>query len=160
MSYRGPTTDYTEEKAALVIKALRAGRRPGSAALLVNVARATLYAWRDERADFATAWEEATAYAADKMEEVVYDLGLGGDLAAAAYWLKHRKPERFDRSTWVKLSIMEASLKAAQANGNKRVTFEIGPDGMPVPVAAEEDDDLVREYIPDNGRGDGSPPGG
>jgi hypothetical protein len=96
MAWGGSETAYCEENAELVIKALRSGRRPGPTAQLVGVGRRTLYNWKAENADFAAAWDDAVATAADRMEEVVYDLGIAGDLAAAAYWLKHRKPERFD----------------------------------------------------------------
>jgi hypothetical protein len=109
-------------EAAAVIEALRSGRRPGSAAQLVNVSRSTLYAWRAERETFAAVWDDAVATAADRMEEVVYDLGIAGDLGAAAYWLKNRRPERFDRATWLRLSIRQNPLKVAQGNGNKQVT--------------------------------------
>jgi len=90
---------------------------------VVNVTRQTLYNWKAENEAFAAAWDDAVATAADKMEEVVYQLGIAGDLGAAAYWLKHRRPERYDRATWMKLAILQASLKGAQANGHNRVVF-------------------------------------
>jgi hypothetical protein len=39
----GYVTDYTEEKTAIVIGALRSRWRPGSAAQLIGVTRKTLY---------------------------------------------------------------------------------------------------------------------
>ena len=59
---------------AIVIEALRSGRRPGSAAQLANASRSTLYAWCAEHADFDARWDEAVATAADRMEEIVHDL--------------------------------------------------------------------------------------
>jgi hypothetical protein len=67
----------------------------------------------------------------DKIEEVDYDLGRAGDLAACAYWLKAHRPRPYDRATMLRFGILQASLAAAQANGGGRVTIDIGPDGLP-----------------------------
>jgi hypothetical protein len=68
------------------------------------------------------------------------------------YWLRHRRPERFDRATWLKLGVLHTALAQGQANGNQRVTLEIGPDGMPSPVEADEAESPVQVCIPWNGR--------
>jgi hypothetical protein len=68
----------TAENAEMVIEALRSGRRPGSAARLVNACRETLYHWRRENAAFAAAWDGAVAEATAKIEEVAYSLDLSG----------------------------------------------------------------------------------
>jgi len=106
----GCVTDYTEEKAALVIEALRAGRRPGTAARLIDVDRTTLYNWKREHAAFAAAWDDAVAEAVDKVEGVLYDLALSGDIQACVYWLKNHRPEIYDRVTMIKLRILEHSI--------------------------------------------------
>jgi hypothetical protein len=98
MAWRGSVTDYTEEKGALVIKALRAGRRPGSAARLVDADRSKLFRCATSTKISPRLGDAATAEATDRIEEVLYGLALKGDLGACAYWLKHRRPERFNRA--------------------------------------------------------------
>jgi transposase-like protein len=156
----GPITEYSEEKAVIVIEALRSGRRPGSAAQLIGTTRQTLYNWRDEHEDFAARWNEAVSFAGDRVEETVYRLAVNGDLGACAYWLKHMRPERFDRATWMKLAVIQSSLKAAQANGSQQLVLDIDADGMPVLPAPGVDPLRTGENLqpifvltlPDNGR--------
>jgi hypothetical protein len=159
---------FTEEKGATVIAALRAGRRPGSVAQLVNACRGTLYNWKRENEEFSAAWDDAVASATDRIEEVVYNLGLGGDLQAAQYWLKHNRPHPYDRNTLLKLGILQASLAAAQASGNGRLVIDLGQDGLPLLPPPGHSGDPLRNgepmdpitvvELPHNARDDPPPP--
>src|SRR4051812_5162593 len=105
----GSVTDFTEEKGARIVAALREGRRPSSAASLVGHSRASIYKWRHDFPEFAQAWDEAVVQATDRVEEVVYGLALEGDLHAARYWLRHHRPNPYDRETLMKLGILQAA---------------------------------------------------
>jgi hypothetical protein len=132
------------------------GRRPASAAKLAGVTRATIYNWKAGNSEFAAAWDDAVAAVSDEMEETIIALGRGGDFQSAAFWLRYHRPETYDRIEMMKLGVFKSALAQAQANGDHRVTLEIGPDGMPrLPAATPEP--AVRIYLPDNGRGDGPP---
>jgi transposase-like protein len=66
-----PISEYTADKADIVVTALAEGRRPASVAKLVGVTRQTLYYWRSQFPEFADQWDHAVAAATDRMEEVV-----------------------------------------------------------------------------------------
>jgi hypothetical protein len=74
------------------------------------------------------------------MEEVVYKLGISGDLGDAAYWLKHRKPERFERVSRNVRQHRSAVLGVTGGNLRQqpyRAVFEVVPLHWGPPEIAE-----------------------
>ncbi len=121
------TDDFTDQKAQDFCNTIRSGKRVTYAAEQIGVSRATVYNWKKQHEDFAQAWNDATAYANERMEEVVYDMGLNGDLAAAMWWLRNNKPLVYAKETLIKMAILQSQL----ANGHG---IELDQEGMPVSV--------------------------
>ena len=158
LSYmRQAMADYTPEKAKLFVDALRSGKRCSYAAQLVGVSRMTAYNWKKAHPDFASDWEEATSYANERMEQVVYDLGINGDIQAAMWWLRNHKPITYNKELLIKL--LMAQLAIAQGGGE----FELDDDGNPLSVPTNGNGKVtvnrrVTIHLPDNGRDDSYDP--
>jgi hypothetical protein len=86
--------------------------------------------WRSQFPEFADQWDHAVAAATDRMEEVIYQLGLDGDSAAACWWLKHNRPHLYDRALLLKLGLLQAALAQQQSSGE--VVIDLGSDGLPL----------------------------
>lgn len=144
---------YTKEKAELFCEALRSGKRVSYASELIGVDRTTAYNWKKQYPDFAEQWDSSSAYANERMEEVVYEMGINGDLAAAMWWLRNWKPAIYNKETLIKLLLAQAQL----ANGGK---LELDQDGSVVSIPTGDGktdfNNVPRRVVilPDNGRND------
>ena len=67
------------------------------AAQAAGVSRQTAYRWREDDLKFAALWHEAIETAVDAVENVVYHRALAGDIIAAIFYLKARRPKFRDR---------------------------------------------------------------
>jgi hypothetical protein len=139
---------FTTEKGELFCDLLRSGQRVGFAAETLGITRVTAYRWKKSNSDFAEMWDAATAYANERMEQVVYDMGINGDITAAMWWLRNHKPLVYDKATLIKMAILQSQL----ANGG----IELDADGMPIGVPTNgkfgSPASKVNLYLPDNGR--------
>ena len=138
----GRPTSYNQEKADIIIATLEAGYRAYTAARRAGVSRPTLFNWKKAHPEFAQRWEHAVQTATDRIEEVVYDLALKGDLQACLWWLRAHRPEIYDKATLAKLGVLRAALEKGHA--------VIDADGIPN-ITPQQKTVIV---IPDNKRGD------
>jgi hypothetical protein len=132
---------YSPAVARQVCDALSAGRRATSVASILGVDRTTLYNWRREHDGFAAAWDQAVQLAGDRLEELIYDRAMGGDIDAARYWLKSFRPAIHDRAALVKLAMLQVSLAALTKKGGsgEPPILDLDENGLPVVVATRGD---------------------
>lgn len=71
-----------------LLKHLAAGIGPGEAAEAIGVGRSTVFYWKKNDPELAAKWEEAVETSFDKVETVLYNLGMSGDMRAIEYMLK------------------------------------------------------------------------
>jgi hypothetical protein len=113
------------------VAALAKGMGPGEAAELIGIGRSTAYEWKREDTDFDAKWVEAVETSLDKVETVLYNLGIGGDMRAITYILKWRRRSVYNDT--------EESRAGSQNNYFLNVSMEEHIErlqrlGLPVPV--------------------------
>jgi hypothetical protein len=122
---------YTDEKANTFISALSNGATIMLASELIGVTHVTAYNWRKQYPEFAARWAEAVEIATDCIESVISNAAISGSLPAAFYWLRHRRPNIYNREMMAKLAMLNAALAQQSAKGNGKVTVTIDENGIP-----------------------------
>jgi hypothetical protein len=93
----GRPTDFDERLGNVLIA--MAKTHPGvtdkDLAELAGINIRTLYRWKLAHPNFAETLSHVKGLADDMMEEALFDLGMGGNVTAAIFWLKNRKPEQW-----------------------------------------------------------------
>lgn len=79
-----------------LLKHLAAGIGPGEAAEAIGVGRSTVFYWKKNDPELAAKWEEAVETSFDKVETVLYNLGMSGDMRAIEYMLKWRRRDVYN----------------------------------------------------------------
>ena len=69
-----------------------------------GIGRTTVYAWRQDDAEFAKAWDAALADAADVLEASAYQRALEGDTTLTIFLLKGAKPDKYKERTSTELT--------------------------------------------------------
>lgn len=69
---------------------LRSGMRPGAAAFVGKIPRATVDGYMAEHPDFALEVRDAEATATEHVEEAVYQAAISGNVQAARLWFAVR----------------------------------------------------------------------
>jgi hypothetical protein len=147
----GRPSKYEPARVARLLDAIGAGSSLRVACGYAGISEDTLAAWRGRYPDFEVAVREAE----DKVE-----LRMAGVWAQAAFgW---RDPDRtLTDGLVVPGRVHDPDWRAARdwlrcrRPGDWRMRTEVtGPEGGPVPVHG----DVVVYHLPDNGRGDATPP--
>jgi transposase len=92
----GRPSKLTDERAELVLAALRAGNHLTTAARYAGIAESTLHAWRRRSPEFSAAVDKARADAEARMVGVVMK-AASEHWQAAAWWLERSFPDRYGR---------------------------------------------------------------
>ena len=69
-----------------------------------GIGRTTVYAWRQDDDEFARAWDEALADAADVLEASAYQRALEGDTTLTIFLLKGAMPDKYRERTSTELT--------------------------------------------------------
>jgi hypothetical protein len=136
MTARG--TLGTPRRRAAFLKAIAAGRSVEEAAELIQAGRRTVYSWRASLPGFANEWDEARDACADKLEAVLTDIALGGDVEALKFLLRARLPKVYNRALVSRLEMLELAKAKARAEAINVPTIEGQAEARPViyPVQA------------------------
>jgi hypothetical protein len=87
----------TNAKKEAFCEAIASGLRPEEAARSAGITRSTAYRWRDESPEFVAAWADAELRSVEEIESVLFTMAKEKDLGAVCFFLKSRKPERYNR---------------------------------------------------------------
>ena len=88
-------TIRTPEKRAKFLAELAAGMSVGAACRSARISRTPAYAWRNDDAEFAAAWDSAIEEGTDELEDVLFKRASGADTTAAIFLLKARRPNKY-----------------------------------------------------------------
>ena len=72
-------TIRTPEKRAKFLAELAAGMSVGAACRSARISRTPAYAWRNDDAEFAAAWDSAIEEGTDELEDVLFKRASGAD---------------------------------------------------------------------------------
>jgi hypothetical protein len=133
---RGRTV-RTPRKRALVLEAISHGLTMAEAAHHAGMSRRSIFEWRHADPSFAADVEAAYDEGTDRLEAVARRRAADGSDALLIFLLRQRCPERFGKR------LIEHVVSGDPAN--------------PIPVehryaVPDPQDEVVRFYIPDNGR--------
>ncbi len=95
-----------------VLEALRQGASISGAAKIAGVNRTTVYRWMDKNPRFAKDVADAYDEGTDHLEDVVLRLALEGNLGAAIFLLKGRRPQKWRERVQVEHTGPEEFLRA------------------------------------------------
>lgn len=84
--------DRRDTKKKRFIETLAAQGTVSHAAQAAGVSRNTAYRWRHEDLEFASVWDEAHENAVDRVESVLYQSALSGNIVAIIFYLKAHRP--------------------------------------------------------------------
>jgi hypothetical protein len=147
-------TTYTTEKADIIVHAIASGVAIMNATKMAGICHMTAYNWRKQYPEFAARWAEAVEIATDCIESVVASHAMNGNLPAAFYWLRHRRPNVYNREMMAKLAMLNAALAQQSTKGNGKVTVTIDEHGIPHIVENQRRPVVIlpsnnRETLPD-----------
>ena len=86
-------TEKTSKKRQTFLKCLENGDSVQNAANVAGVARGTVYRWKQESEDFATAWDEALDSGVDRLEDEAYRRAMDGSDTLLIFLLKSKRPK-------------------------------------------------------------------
>lgn len=127
-----PPRKLTREVEIEIVKLLEAGATMAIAAKGVQLTRATLYRHAARAPKFAAAVQEAKDLCDDAIEANMYRIAMGakaatkGEVVAAIFWLKNRRPKQ-----WRDLQAHEHS----------------GPEGGPIEYSAADAANSARDKL-------------
>jgi hypothetical protein len=134
----GPKTTPAYKKRFLQKLAL--GNAPNNAAVLAGISRATIYNWKKDDPEFATAWLDAVEAGVDMVETALIKRAIKSSDQAAIAYLKAYRPERYARKDGVDQH--NVILQITLAEHTKRLERL----GLPVPmIESDLEDDPVIE---------------
>lgn len=93
--HMGIETFFREQMIAQGRAIAALGATDAQIAEILGVGVRTLYRWKAEIPQFAAALEEGKAAADDIIEQSVFQRARNGDLRAARWWLRARRPDIF-----------------------------------------------------------------
>jgi hypothetical protein len=131
---------------ARFVEALLKGVAPGEAAEAIGIPRSTAYSWKKDDPAFSMNWDDAVETSLDKVETVVYNAALKGNLQAAEFTLKWRRRDVYNNTE-------ESRLAGVQNNYLLNITLQeqlerLDRLGLPRPVTEtdyEEDDATTKD---------------
>ncbi|MGJ1078770.1 hypothetical protein ACR77U_12065 [Enterococcus faecium] len=71
------------------------GKTQAQIAACLGISETTFYGRKRENADFEEAIKKGQESATDQVENVVFKEAIGGNMTAAIFWLKCRRPDRW-----------------------------------------------------------------
>jgi hypothetical protein len=139
----GPITTPAYKK--LFLEKLAAGNMPTVAAKLAGISRSTVFGWKKEDQEFASAWDDAIEAGVDKVETALIKRAIKDDTPAALAFLRAYRPERYARKDGSE-SRNNFILNITVAEHNKRLERL----GLPVPVIESDLEDDAPAAITHN----------
>jgi hypothetical protein len=136
--------EATKANKARFVKALLTGVSPGVAATAIGVARSTAYSWKHDDVEFSAVWDDAVETALDKVETVVMNEALAGNLQACEFTLKWRRRNVYNNTEENRLaSVQNYFLDITMQEQLERLDRL----GLPRPVIETdyEEDDIAKD---------------
>lgn len=140
-------TTRTAKKEQAFLTALReTGGNVSRACELAKLARQTVYGWREASQEFATAWAQTVEAGMDDLEQEARRRALEGVEEPVFY-----KGTPCGTIRKYSDTLLIFLLKGGRPEKYRERYEHSGPNGGPIKTQAE----IIRVYLPDNGRGDG-----
>lgn len=96
---------------AVFSAAIARGLAVDKAARAIGMSRSAVYRWRDSDAEFAAMWRDALESRTEQVEAVLFNMALSGFWPAVVFYLRHLKPETFDRRSRIALGGDDVPLR-------------------------------------------------
>ena len=112
-------TQKTDKKRQVFLRCLENGDSVQNAANVAGVARGTVYRWKQESKDFASAWDEALDSGVDRLEDEAYRRAMDGSDTLLIFLLKSKRPKVYSEKQRLEHS---------------------GPDGGAIQISISESD--------------------
>jgi hypothetical protein len=120
---RGHTL-LTPKRRAVFLEMIGAGLTIERAAKAIGVTRMTCYQWRRTDAQFRAEWESAIDDSIEKVETGLIEAAAGGDVTAAIFLLRSRKPDIYNPNLVLRRAMLQLALEKARAEASSVLTIE------------------------------------
>ncbi len=139
-------TKLTPKRRKVFLEMLGAGLTIEKAAKAIGVTRETCYQWRRADASFREDWEAAIDISTDQVEAGLFQSARDGDVTAAIFLLRSRKPEVYNPNLVIRRQMLQLALERARAEAGAALTIEgsVGPRPMIYPVEARDQFELPK----------------
>jgi hypothetical protein len=99
-----PRTKRTHRARATFLATLAETCNVSESCRAAGIGRTLAYAWRDDDAEFAAAWEQAEQEAVDSLEKVAWDRAMDNSDRMLEILLKAHRPEKYREKQAVELT--------------------------------------------------------
>jgi hypothetical protein len=143
MTAKGRTL-LSPKRRAIFLEMIGAGLTIEKAAKAIGVTRETCYQWRRTDPIFRQEWEAAIDISTDQVEAGLFKSARDGDVTAAIFLLRSRKPEIYNPNLVLRREMLQLALAKAKADAGLTIDGTAAPAAMIFPVEARAQFELPK----------------